>query len=229
MTLLAAALLAASAQSAMARPTLEDAFVPRAGASAIASAIVEASRRFDISERWIWTVMRLESGFDRLATSPIGAMGLMQLMPATWADMRADLGLGPDPYDAHDNILAGAAYMRWLYDRFGAEGFLAAYNAGPARYLEFLTHRRALPPETLRYVAAAWSASRAGANAPLSISRRRSNLAPAESLFAQLHGSQNPPGIGLVSALPDAAAAATPARTSGSNTLFASSWRPAAP
>ena len=74
-----------------------------------------------------------ESFGDVHAISPKGAMGLMQIMPATWAGLRPRYGLGADPYDAHDNIIAGAAYLRELQDRYGAPGFLAAYNAGPAR------------------------------------------------------------------------------------------------
>ena len=58
-------------------------------------------------------------------------MGLMQLMPATWAAMRAEHGLGHDPHDPRDNILAGTAYLRAMYDRFGYPGLFAAYNAGP--------------------------------------------------------------------------------------------------
>lgn len=57
-------------------------------------------------------------------------MGLMQLMPATWRDTRELLGLGADPHNAHDNILAGTFYLRPMYDRFGYPGLFAAYNAG---------------------------------------------------------------------------------------------------
>ena len=57
-------------------------------------------------------------------------IGLMQIMPTTWAALRRRYSLGVDPYDAHDNILGGTALLRELYDRFGANGFLAAYNAG---------------------------------------------------------------------------------------------------
>ena len=77
--------------------------------------------------------MRAESFGDVRAMSPKGAMGLMQIMPETWAALRSRYGLGADPYDAHDNIMAGAAYLRELHDRYGTPGFLAAYNAGPAR------------------------------------------------------------------------------------------------
>jgi soluble lytic murein transglycosylase-like protein len=121
--------------------------------------IVEASTRFDVPEPWIERVMSAESRGrttlkGRPITSSAGAMGLMQLMPPTWARMRASLRLGADPYDPHDNIIAGTAYLRILYDRFGYPGLFAAYNAGPTRYAEYLTRDRALPSETRNYVAA---------------------------------------------------------------------------
>ena len=75
--------------------------------------------------------MQAESGGEMRAVSPKGAMGLMQIMPDTWAELRSRYGLGADPYDPHDNIMAGTAYLRELHDRFGERGFLAAYNAGP--------------------------------------------------------------------------------------------------
>lgn len=81
-------------------------------------------------------------------------MGLMQLMPETWAALRARYGLGRDPFDPHDNILAGAAFLREMHDRYGSPGFLAAYNAGPGRYEDYRDRRRPLPPETVAYVAA---------------------------------------------------------------------------
>jgi hypothetical protein len=80
-------------------------------------------------------------------------MGLMQLMPGTWAAMRWQHGLGADPHDPRDNIMAGAAYLRAIYDRFGYPGLFAAYNAGPARYAEHLATGRPLPGETQRYIA----------------------------------------------------------------------------
>jgi Transglycosylase SLT domain len=78
----------------------------------------------------------------------------MQIMPDTWAGLRQRYRLGRDPYDPHDNILAGAAYLREMHDRYGTAGFLAAYNAGPGRYAEYLATGRPLPVETLAYVAA---------------------------------------------------------------------------
>ena len=116
--------------------------------------VTEASRRFGVPEHWIRAVMHVESGQKPRSRSRKGAMGLMQIMPTTWADLRARYGLGADPYDPRDNILAGAAYMRELHDRFGPPGFLAAYNAGPGRYERHLATGRPLPDETRAYVAA---------------------------------------------------------------------------
>ncbi|MBV9786382.1 MAG: lytic transglycosylase domain-containing protein [Acidisphaera sp.] len=120
--------------------------------------IVEASGRFDVPERWIREVMRVESGGKEfingdLTTSPVGAMGLMQVMPQTYDELKARYGLGEDPYDPHNNLLAGAAYIREMYDLYGSPGFLAAYNAGPARLDDYLNRNRPLPDETRRYVA----------------------------------------------------------------------------
>ena len=114
--------------------------------------IAEAAQRFGIPAAWIRAVMRVESANEARAISHKGAMGLMQIMPATWADLRARHRLGGDPYDPRDNILAGAAYLRELHDRYGSPGFLAAYNAGPGRYEEHLAGRP-LPAETRAYVA----------------------------------------------------------------------------
>ena len=97
--------------------------------------------------------MEVESAGNPRAVSHAGAMGLMQIMPGTWAELRAAHRLGDDPFDPRDNILAGAAYLRQMYDRFGSPGFLAAYNAGPARYQEHVDTGRALPRETCNYLA----------------------------------------------------------------------------
>ena len=64
----------------------------------------------------------------------------------------AEHGLGGDPYDPHDNIIAGSAYIRTLFDRYGTPGWIAAYNAGPGRYEAWL-RGRPLPSETRAYVA----------------------------------------------------------------------------
>lgn len=119
----------------------------------------EASQRFGVPVAWIERVMQAESGGrtmlqGRPIVSRAGAMGLMQLMPGTWAEMRAALGLGGDPFDPSDNILAGTAYLRRMYDRFGYPGMFAAYNAGPGRYAAYLAGRQPLPGETIAYLAA---------------------------------------------------------------------------
>jgi D-alanyl-D-alanine carboxypeptidase len=114
----------------------------------------EAAARYGVPGRWVRAVMHQESGGQQQATSSAGAMGLMQVMPATYQSLRARYQLGDDPYDPHNNILAGTAYIREMYDRFGAPGFLAAYNAGPDRVDNYLAGRAALPDETVNYVAA---------------------------------------------------------------------------
>ncbi|WP_291718993.1 lytic transglycosylase domain-containing protein [Magnetospirillum sp. 64-120] len=116
--------------------------------------VADAARRFGIPEAWIWAVMRVESRGVSRAVSPAGAMGLMQIMPVTWAGLRARYGLGSDPFDVRDNIMAGAAYLREMHDRYGnASAMLAAYNAGPGRYDDFVSRGRPLPPETVGYLA----------------------------------------------------------------------------
>ena len=120
-----------------------------------AAHIAEASQRFGIPELWIRAVLRAESAGDVRAVSTAGAMGLMQVMPDTWAGLRVRYGLGRDPYDPRDNILAGTAYLREMFDRYGnVAAMLAAYNAGPGRYDEYLATGRPLPAETRAYVAA---------------------------------------------------------------------------
>lgn len=118
-----------------------------------ASFVHEAAQRFSVPTAWISAVMAIESGGDVRALSAKGAMGLMQIMPDTWTGLRGRHGLGANPYDPRDNILAGAAYLREMFDRFGSPGFIAAYNAGPGSYEKHLATGRLLPPETRHYVA----------------------------------------------------------------------------
>lgn len=119
----------------------------------IAAHVAEASQRFGIPEQWIYAVMRTESAGRIGAVSSAGAMGLLQLMPATWARQRARFGLGNDPFEPRDNIMAGTSYLREMFDSYGASGFLAAYNAGPGRYEDWRDRGRPLPAETRAYVA----------------------------------------------------------------------------
>jgi len=130
-----------------------------------------AAARFGVPERWIREVMRQESGGQQylrgqLTTSSAGAMGLMQVMPGTYEGLRQRYGLGPDPYDPRDNIMAGAGYIREMYDRYGSPGFLAAYNAGPNRVDDYMAGASSLPNETVNYVASI--APRLGNGSPMS-------------------------------------------------------------
>jgi soluble lytic murein transglycosylase-like protein len=120
--------------------------------------IDKASLQFGIPTPWIVRVIRAESGGNimlhgRPTVSRAGALGLMQIMPATWNEMRIELALGPDPHDPHDNIIAGTAYLRAMFDRFGYPGLFAAYNAGPGRYATYLRGAGTLPGETRAYLA----------------------------------------------------------------------------
>jgi soluble lytic murein transglycosylase-like protein len=196
----------------------------------LADFIAEASQRFGVPNTWITAIMRVESGFNPRALSAKGAMGLMQLMPETWAAMQVRFGLGHDPYDPRDNVLAGVGYLRILHDQFGAGGFLAAYNAGPQRYLDYITHGRALPPETRRYVVVLTSAiglqahglgAHGAADQPRPVPVR-------EALFA--------PVVGLADAVPTRAApperpsrAALESARSTGDALFPRAWGKVAP
>jgi len=155
--LLTAATLTSPATAANAVTTPSDVHLRQShgrqsDAGPYAGFVNEAAQRFAIPVDLIRAVIEVESGGNAAAVSRKGAMGLMQLMPQTWTDLRTRYHLGADPFDPHDNILAGAAYLRMLNDRFGAPGFLAAYNAGPARFEGYRTGLRPLPEETLAYL-----------------------------------------------------------------------------
>jgi len=121
--------------------------------------IADASRRFQVPQPWIRAVMVAESGGRTMLgenqpiVSSAGAMGLMQLMPDTYNDMRIAYGLGRDPQDPHDNIFAGTAFLHRLFLAYGFSAMFSAYNDGPGN-LEFrLMHGELLPRETRDYVA----------------------------------------------------------------------------
>ncbi len=119
--------------------------------------ISEAAQQFGIPDAWIRDVMQAESGGrtvlnGRPITSAKGAMGLMQVMPGTYRGLRTQYGLGSDAYDPRDNIFAGAAYLRQMYERYGYPALFAAYNAGPKRLDDFLLRGQSLPRATLNYV-----------------------------------------------------------------------------
>jgi hypothetical protein len=117
-----------------------------------------ASRRFDVPDQWIRQVMRVESGGHeylggQLTVSSAGAMGLMQVEPETYQELSQRYGLGNDPFNPYDNIMAGTAYIHEMYEVYGSPGFLAAYNAGPGRLDKFMNSEEPLPDATQQYVA----------------------------------------------------------------------------
>ena len=121
--------------------------------------VSQAASLFDLPDAWVSAVMAQESAGrltlnGRPITSKAGAMGLMQVMPKTYADLRRQYGLGADAYAPSDNILAGTAYLRQMYNRYGYPGMFAAYNAGPGRFDAYLSGRRPLPDETIAYLSA---------------------------------------------------------------------------
>jgi hypothetical protein len=122
--------------------------------------IAEASKRFHVPKSWIRAVMARESGGRTMLAqglpmvSNAGAIGLMQVLPETYGEMRAQYNLGADPFNTHDNILAGAAYLRWLHGKYGYPAMFAAYNAGPGRLEEHMNKGTVLPAETRAYIGA---------------------------------------------------------------------------
>lgn len=121
--------------------------------------IQETSRKFKIPAQWIRAVMRQESGGRTMLAenlpivSSTGAMGIMQLMPATYAEMAEQYRLGADPHNPRDNIIAGAAYLKWLKSKYGYPAMFAAYNDGPGNIEDHLHRGRPLPAETRGYIA----------------------------------------------------------------------------
>ncbi len=158
----------------------------------------EATLRFGVPERWVRAVMRQESGGRDDAVSSAGAMGLMQVMPQTYATLRAQYGLGDDPYEPHDNITAGTAYIREMYDRYGAPGFLAAYNAGPNRLDSYMADGTPLPEETVGYLSSI--APRLGEGTTLSgplavYAGNAGSVAPTTAPYYPAPASLSPPVV----------------------------------
>jgi soluble lytic murein transglycosylase-like protein len=116
---------------------------PQAERTRTERAIRDASLRYGIDERLIRSVIRAESDFESAAVSHKGAMGLMQLMPAT----AQELGVAC-PFDPRENVLGGTRYLRQMRDRLGSwPRALAAYHAGPGS-----VEQGRIPGVTRRYV-----------------------------------------------------------------------------
>jgi soluble lytic murein transglycosylase-like protein len=155
----------------------------------------EAASLFSLPEAWVSAVIKQESGGHitlngRPITSRAGAMGLMQLMPNTYDDLRRRYGLGPDAFAARDNILAGTAYLRQMYARYGYPGMFAAYNAGPGRFDAYLAGHKPLTDETLAYLSAIAPGSEAAFTADALPSPKPKNRRVSDSIFV----SQPQPG-----------------------------------
>jgi soluble lytic murein transglycosylase-like protein len=115
------------------------------GDAPFTSLIEQAAALHGVDARLLRAIIEAESGYDRRAQSPKGAMGLMQLMPETARAYAVE-----DPYDPAANIDAGARHLRALLDRFPVQEALAAYNAGESAVERF----GGVPPyaETRSYV-----------------------------------------------------------------------------
>ncbi len=119
----------------------------------------KASKRFGVPLIWINAVMRLESGGrtmlgeNQRMISDKGAQGLMQVLPGTFAEMRAEHRLGADAFEPTANINAGTAYLAWLRRKYGFPAMFAAYNAGPGNVEAVMARTRVLPTETRLYMA----------------------------------------------------------------------------
>lgn len=152
-SMLAALTLLAACSDGVAAQTPGPPTAAHATLDPVSAAVAEASQRFGVPEHWIRAVMRVESAGRVYAVSRVGAMGLMQVMPGTYAELRSRYGLGADPFAVRDNVMAGTAYLREMFDRYGATGMLAAYNAGPGRWEAYQAGVRPLPAETVGYLA----------------------------------------------------------------------------
>ena len=104
----------------------------------------EVALRYDLNWRMLAAQAYVESGFDSLALSGQGDMGLMQIRPATWNEF-APAVEAADPFDSYSNVLVGAVYLDYLRTLLGERGYsqqewmLLAYNWGPDQVLTYIT------------------------------------------------------------------------------------------
>jgi soluble lytic murein transglycosylase len=138
----------------------------RTETDALARAIFTEAARYELDPGLILAVMHVESRFNAFALSPVGAMGLMQVMPATGEELAANLGVAwrgaQTLFDPFVNLRLGVAYLKQLESRYGdTPTALAAYNWGPGHIDRRLRRGRALPTEYPKLVLDA-HAERAG-------------------------------------------------------------------
>jgi len=156
-------------------------------ANACLAHVPEAAARSRLPQDIIVRVMMAESGGNPHAVSPKGAMGCMQIMPATWASLSARYALGRDPWDARANMIAGSLYLAELARRYGFPGAYAAYNAGEPRWLRYRDSGVSLPAETVAYMA------RLGAGTPVARGETRAPRWQDASLFVARRGDRQTP------------------------------------
>lgn len=136
-----------AAQTEKASQSFQTAFKEASKTESMDAIFAEAAARYGVSEKLLKSVAKAESNFNAKAVSKAGAIGVMQLMPAT----ARSLGV-TDPYDPRQNIMGGAKYLKENLDRFGGNVSLAlaAYNAGPNAVQKY----GGIPPykETQNYV-----------------------------------------------------------------------------
>ena len=113
----------------------------------------EASERFGIPAAWIRAIVRVEISRNAHTPSRKDGVGLSQLSPERWTELRHRYALGTNPSDLRDSILAGTAHLREMYDRYGSKDFLATYIMGPTSYDEHMKSDAPLPEETQAVVA----------------------------------------------------------------------------
>ena len=128
---------------------------------ALARTVASEALRHDLPVDLVVAVMHVESRFDNFAVSPVGAMGLMQILPDTGEELAAELDiawLGPQTlFDPLANVKLGTAYLKWLERRYGRlEVALAAYNWGPGRIDSSLRSGRPVPAGYARDVLAVY-------------------------------------------------------------------------
>lgn len=161
-------------------------------ANACAFHVPEAASRSGLSADIVLRVMIAESGGNAHIVSPKGAMGCMQIMPATWTYLTSRYKLGTDPLDGRRNMIGGAMYLAELVARYGMAGALAAYNAGPGRYERYAAGTATLPAETVAYTARIGVSTRASVAGSITARWQEASLFLVRSAQAYRPFAQSP-------------------------------------